>query len=119
MERTGATYSFLVPTMIAMALDEAGAQDLASPGCGGCAGAPRRSPPSVAARAQRVFGRVLAQTYGQSEAPMAITVLQPDEHDRVGSAGRPYTLMEVAAVDDDDCRCRPVEVGEIVIGGRS
>ena len=74
--------------------------------------------PSVSERAQEDFGQVLAQTYGQAEAPMAITVLQPDEHDRIGSAGRPYTLVEVLVVDEDDREVPVGGSGEVVTRGQ-
>ena len=74
--------------------------------------------PTVTERAQAVFGRVLAQTYGQAEAPMAITVLQPDEHDRVGAAGRPYTLVDVRVVDEEDREVPVGQTGEIVTRGQ-
>jgi acyl-CoA synthetase (AMP-forming)/AMP-acid ligase II len=68
-------------------------------------------------RAEKRFGRVFAQCYGQAESPMAITYLRPEHHDRVGSCGRPFSVVEVAIFDDED---RPVptgEPGEIVCRG--
>lgn len=112
------TTTFLVPTMLAMILDAPGVEDL-DPGRlrALCYGA---SPiaPAVAERAQQVFGQVLTQTYGQSEAPMTITLLRPDEHDRVGSAGRPYSMVEVRVVDEDDQEVPPGESGEVVVRGQ-
>jgi acyl-CoA synthetase (AMP-forming)/AMP-acid ligase II len=118
LQSTRASYSFLVPTMIALVLDVPGVEDYDTSSLRRLCWGASSIPPSVADKAQRVFGKVLAQTYGQSEAPMAITVLQPDEHDRVGSAGRAYTLMEVAAMDEDDNFLPPGEVGEIVTRGQ-
>jgi acyl-CoA synthetase (AMP-forming)/AMP-acid ligase II len=113
---TRATMTFLVPTMLALLLEEhslSGA-DLAL----------RRiaygaSPiaPALYARAEQRFGRVFAQTYGQAESPMVITCLKPDEHDRVGSCGRPFTLAQVAVMDDDGQLLPPGAVGEIVVKG--
>jgi acyl-CoA synthetase (AMP-forming)/AMP-acid ligase II len=68
-------------------------------------------------RAEDRFGRVFAQTYGQAESPMVITCLKPEDHDRVGSCGRPFTIVEVAVFDEQD---RPLPVGargEIVCRG--
>ena len=118
LQRTGATASFLVPTMIAMAIDEPSAQGLQAPRLRRLCWGASPMPPSVAERAQQLFGQVLAQTYGQAEAPMAITVLQPDEHDRIGSAGRPYTLVEVRVVDEDDREVPVGETGEVVTRGQ-
>ena len=117
LQSTRASYSFLVPTMIALVLDVPGVEDYDTSSLRRLCWGASPIPPSVADKAQRVFGKVLAQTYGQSEAPMAITVLQPDEHDRVGSAGRAYTLMEVATMDDEDAFLPPGEVGEVVARG--
>lgn len=118
LQRTGATASFLVPTMIAMAVDEAGAEDLDVPRLRRLCWGASPMAPTVTARAESVFGKVLAQTYGQAEAPMAITVLQPDEHDRAGAAGRPYTLVDVRVVDEEDQEVPVGETGEIVTRGQ-
>ncbi len=118
LQRTGATASFLVPTMIAMAVDEPGAGALQVPRLRRLCWGASPMAPSVSERAQQVLGQVLAQTYGQAEAPMAITVLQPDEHDRIGSAGRPYTLVEVQVVDEDDREVPVGESGEVVTRGQ-
>jgi acyl-CoA synthetase (AMP-forming)/AMP-acid ligase II len=118
LERVGASATFLVPTMMAMTLDHAGDTPLDVPRLRRvCYGA---SPiaPSLAERARHAFGEVLAQTYGQSEAPMAITLLRPDEHDRIGSAGRPYTMAEVRIVDDEDREVATGETGEVVVRGQ-
>jgi acyl-CoA synthetase (AMP-forming)/AMP-acid ligase II len=118
LERQRATASFLVPTMIAMVLDQPNIGDLKAPDLRRlCYGA---SPiaPALIERALDAFGPRLAQTYGQAESPMAITCLQPEDHDRVGAAGRPYSLIEVAVFDDED---RPLPVGgegEVVTRGQ-
>ncbi len=118
LERQAATATFLVPTMIAMVLDEPNIADVRAPQLRRlCYGASPIAPVLVQ-RALAAFGPRLAQTYGQAEAPMAITCLQPDEHDREGSAGKPYTLVEVAVVDDDDNRLAPGDEGEVVTRGQ-
>ena len=73
--------------------------------------------PSLLQRAEARFGRVLAQTYGQAESPMVITCLKPEDHDRIGSCGRPFTCVEVAVVDDADRFVPAGETGEIVCRG--
>ncbi|PZN93315.1 MAG: fatty-acid--CoA ligase [Alphaproteobacteria bacterium] len=111
-----ATMTFLVPTMLALLLDD--------PALEGADLALRRiaygaSPlaPAVYARAEARFGRVFAQTYGQAESPMVITCLKPNEHDRIGSCGRPFTLAEVAVMDDAGTLLPPGSVGEMVVRG--
>jgi acyl-CoA synthetase (AMP-forming)/AMP-acid ligase II len=115
-QETRATMTFLVPTMLALLLEEPA---LASARLGFrriCYGAAPIAP-ALYARAEARFGKVFAQTYGQAESPMVITVLKPDEHDREGSCGRPYTLTDVGVMDDDGALLPPGEVGEIVVRG--
>ena len=118
IQESKASYTFLVPTMIALILDTPGVEEADYSALRRLCWGASPIPPSVAQRAQQVFGKVLTQAYGQSEAPMAVTVLQPDEHDRVGSAGRAFTLMEVGIMDDYDQMLAPGEVGEVVARGQ-
>jgi acyl-CoA synthetase (AMP-forming)/AMP-acid ligase II len=111
-----ASLTFLVPTMLAMIMEE--------PGLGAAKLDLRRiaygaSPisPALLERAEALFGRIFAQTYGQAESPMVITCLKPEDHGRIGSCGRPFTIVEVAVFDDDDRPLPPGGVGEIVCRG--
>ena len=111
-----ATHTFLVPTMLAMILEQPVRTDQPL--------ALRRiaygaSPiaPAVLRRGEARFGRIFAQTYGQAESPMVITCLMPDEHGRTGSCGRPFTIAEVAVVDEHDRFLPPGATGEIVCRG--
>ncbi len=115
-QETGATLTFLVPTMLAMILEEPVSKDAdyhfrriaygASP-----------IAQSLLERAERRFGRVFAQTYGQAESPMVITCLKPEDHDRIGSCGRPFTISEVRVLDDNDNELPVGETGEICCRG--
>ena len=117
LERTQATTTFLVPTMITMVLDDPNVDDVNVANLRRlCYGASPISP-TTAARAQQIFGEVLYQTYGQAEAPMTITYLDPQHHHLEGSAGRPYTLSEVRVFDIDDHPVPNGELGEIVVRG--
>lgn len=115
-EQEQAKMTFLVPTMLSMILEEPGleAADLNFERI--CYGASPISP-TVLRRAEDRFGRVFAQCYGQAESPMVITCLAPEDHDRIGSCGRPFTCVEAAVFDDDDNPLPPGEVGEIVCRG--
>jgi acyl-CoA synthetase (AMP-forming)/AMP-acid ligase II len=71
------------------------------------------------------FGPVMAQCYGQSEAPMFCTYLSPAEH-RLGdpaaertlaSCGRPTLLTPVAIMDDHGNILAADERGEVVVRG--
>jgi acyl-CoA synthetase (AMP-forming)/AMP-acid ligase II len=83
--------------------------------------------PDKLAEAIRVFGPVMAQTYGQAEAPMLCTFLSPAEHaaaaadpaliHRLASCGRPTLLTRVEIMDDDGNVLPRGERGEIVVRG--
>jgi acyl-CoA synthetase (AMP-forming)/AMP-acid ligase II len=111
-----AEHTFLVPTMLAMILEAPGVETADFALRSICYGA---SPiaPALLQRAETRFGRIFAQTYGQAESPMVITCLRPEDHDRVGSCGRPFTIVEVAVFDEEDRPLRPGERGEIVCRG--
>ena len=115
-EAEGASMTFLVPTMLAMLLADPALEAAALRLRRICYGA---SPiaESVLRRAEARFGRVFAQCYGQAESPMVITWLSPEDHDRTGSCGRPFTIVEVAVMDDEDRELPVGEVGEICCRG--
>ena len=71
----------------------------------------------------KIFGPKMAQSYGQAEALMAISVLSPFEHKmegtekemaRLSSAGRPYMSNDVKIVDDQGKEVARGEIGEII-----
>jgi long-chain acyl-CoA synthetase len=110
----------LIPTMLQRIIRVEGAFDLpklqqiiygASP-----------LPTEVLREAIAKFGNKFVQIYGQSEAPMAITVLTIDDHDlthrdlsRLASAGRPWSTVEVRIVDDHGNDVPAGMPGEVVI----
>jgi acyl-CoA synthetase (AMP-forming)/AMP-acid ligase II len=113
-----ATTTFMVPTMIGMLLEDpaTASSDLALERlCYG--GAPIAT--TVLQRGIDVLGPVFTQLYGQAEAPLAITCLQPWEHtpDRLTSAGKPYTFVEVDVRDREGNSVGTDEVGEILTRG--
>jgi acyl-CoA synthetase (AMP-forming)/AMP-acid ligase II len=66
----------------------------------------------------------MAQLFGQTEAPMMISMMPPADHlnpdgsiaqHRLGSAGRPAPLVTVAVMDDAGRLLPPGQRGEIVI----
>jgi long-chain acyl-CoA synthetase len=72
------------------------------------------------------FGPRLAQIYGQGEAPMTITTLtqqdiagrdHPRWRERLGSAGKPYSCVEVMVADLQDQPVPAGEAGEILCRG--
>ena len=77
--------------------------------------------------AMEVFGPVMAQTYGQTEAPMTATLLTPRDHvealgnpdlnKRLWSAGREGPLVRTEIMDDDGNLLAVGERGEVVCRG--
>lgn len=75
--------------------------------------------------AMSVFGPVMAQFFGQTELPMMITFLSPEEHaeaaadpalsHRLASCGRPSQVANVAIMGDDGQFKPNGERGEIVV----
>ncbi len=116
LEREQATATFLVPTMISMLLDQPslrtrklalrrlvyGAAPIA---------------PTVLQKGIDALGPVFVQIYGQAEAPMCITCLQPEDHDRLGSAGRAYSLVGVKIGDEQGRELAVGETGEVLARG--
>jgi acyl-CoA synthetase (AMP-forming)/AMP-acid ligase II len=115
-EETQAAFTFLVPTMIAMLMDDP-AIDTAKTAFRIISYGASSIAPTLMTRAEKRFGKVFAQCYGQAESPMAITYLRPEHHDRIGSCGRPFSVVDVAIFDDDDKPLPPGERGEIVCRG--
>src|SRR6266851_5534689 len=115
-ESEKASLTFLVPTMLAMIMEEPELEKAKLNFRRIAYGASPISP-TLLQRAEKRFGRVFAQSYGQAESPMVITCLKPEDHDRIGSCGRPFTMVDVAIFDDDDKPQQPGEKGEIVCRG--
>lgn len=73
-----------------------------------------------------IFGPVFVQGFGQTEAPITISVLRKEDHvvsndpkamKRLGSIGRPYTMVEVMVVNEKGEQAAPGELGEIIVKG--
>ena len=104
------THTFLPPTLIYMLLahHDLSVTDLSSLQCFWYGAAPMS-----AARLEESIDRigpVMAQFFGQTEAPMMISTMAPGDHfgvdgsialERLSSAGRPAPLVTVAIMNDD------------------
>ncbi|MCP2160706.1 acyl-CoA synthetase [Williamsia serinedens] len=117
VDRHGITHTFLPPTLIYMVLahETLDTADLSSLQCFWYGAAPIST-----SRLAEALDRIgpMAQLFGQSEAPMMISTLAPDEHrsadgrvdeTRLASAGFPSPLVTVAILGEDG---RPVPTGE-------
>jgi fatty-acyl-CoA synthase len=122
----GVTHTFLPPTLIYMLLarPELDTTDLTSLQCFWYGAAPM-SPDRLEEAIGRI-GPVMAQLFGQSEAPMMISMMPPEDHlrpdgtvarERLRSAGRPAPLVTVAVMDDEGRLLPTGERGEIVVRG--
>jgi acyl-CoA synthetase (AMP-forming)/AMP-acid ligase II len=126
IERHRVTHTFLPPTLIYLLLGNPALDttDLTSLRCFWYGAAPM----SAARLAEAItrIGPVMAQLFGQSEAPMMISTLAPSEHlrpdgsvavERLSSAGRPAPLVTVAIMGEGGRLLGPGERGEIVVRG--
>ena len=126
VEERKVTHSFLPPTIVYMILAEArlDSADLSSLECLWYGAAPM-SPVRLEEAIERI-GPVMAQLFGQTEAPMMISTLAPQDHflsdgtlakDRLSSAGRPSPLCTVEVMSEDGEILARGERGEIVVRG--
>jgi len=125
IESYGVTHTFLPPTVIYMLLDhpklDATRRDSLQCFWYGAA-------PISAARLTEALKRIgpMAQLFGQTEAPMMISMMAPDEHyhadgsiaiERLASAGRVGPLVQVGIMDADGRLLPTDQRGEIVVRG--
>ncbi len=126
IERHRITHAFLPPTLIYMLLQhpELAATKRDSLQCFWYGAAPMS-----AARLEEALtkiGPVMAQLFGQTEAPMMISMMSPREHfnadgsvakHRLVSAGRPGPLVQVGVMNAEGELLPVGESGEIVVRG--
>lgn len=75
-------------------------------------------PAPILARSIEAFGPILAQYYGQTEAPLVIAALDEHAHaDRSlwGACGIPSTDVDLKLIDDDGREIPRGEIGEIAL----
>jgi len=125
-ERHAITHTFLPPTLVYMVLahERLDAADLSSLQCFWYGAAPMSVTRLEEALAR--IGPVMAQLFGQTEAPMMISTMAPADHfrpdgsvasERLASAGRPAPLVRVAIMDADGRLLPCGGTGEIVVRG--
>ena len=123
VEKHQVNCTFMVPTMIYVLLDSPLRQDydLSSLETVMYGAAPIL--PARLQEAMSQFGPIFMQLYGQSEAPMAMTVLHKHEHDpvhfphRLSSCGTPVIGIQLELLRDDGQPVGLGEVGEICVKG--
>jgi acyl-CoA synthetase (AMP-forming)/AMP-acid ligase II len=123
IEQHRVTHTFLPPTLIYMVLghEALATTDLSSLQCFWYGAAPMS-----ATRLAEALERIgpMAQLFGQTEAPMLISMMPPADHfrpdgsvatERLSSAGRPAPLVQVAILDNEGRHLPPGQRGEIGI----
>ena len=114
--RYRATEINLVPTMLAMLVASGAAEraDLSSLRRAVYGASPMPRP--LLEQVLEAWGPRLVQYYGQTEAPLAITVLDADDHhdpSLLGSCGHPSVDAEVAVTAEDGTSVAVGDVGEL------
>jgi fatty-acyl-CoA synthase len=126
IEQHRITHTFLPPTLIYMLLQhtELASTKLDSLQCFWYGAAPMSA--ARLEEALQKIGPVMAQLFGQTEAPMMISMMSPREHfnhdgsvalHRLSSAGRPGPLVQVGVMNADGALLPTGESGEIVVRG--
>ena len=124
IEQHRVTHTFLPPTLIYMVLAHPALDrtDLSSLQCFWYGAAPMSA--TRLEESLRRIGPVMAQLFGQTEAPMMISTLAPRDHfhsdgtvavERLASAGRPAPLVTVSIMDVEGTLLAKGDIGEIVI----
>jgi acyl-CoA synthetase (AMP-forming)/AMP-acid ligase II len=116
----GGTVAFMPPTLVYMLMALPGASRADFPQLRRLiyGGAPM--PPEKIREVRAFFGPVLATTYGQTEAPQILTVLQPEDfadERNWASVGRTAWFSDVAIMAPDGRLLPSGEVGEVVARG--
>jgi acyl-CoA synthetase (AMP-forming)/AMP-acid ligase II len=126
IEKYGVTEFFLPPTVIYRLLDTPGIEkrNLKSLRYVMYGAAPMSV--EKLKEALKLFGPIMLQGYGQSEAPGGISCLRPGDHfvdgkiasdERLSSCGLPSVLNALAIMDDAGNSLPPGQTGEICVRG--
>ncbi|HZE30851.1 MAG TPA: AMP-binding protein [Actinoallomurus sp.] len=114
----GVTHANLVPTMLQMLLATGGTRE--RPGrlrsvIYGASPMPR----PVIEEAMRAWGPIFTQYYGQTEAPLCLSVLAAEDHvgpdAPLGSCGQPSVDAEIRLIDERGAEVAPGQPGEVVV----
>lgn len=117
--QTRATHVNMVPTMLAMLMadDSRAAGDVGRLRSVIYGASPMPAP--LLRKAMGLWGPIFTQYYGQTEAPLAITVLAAADHvgdgAPLGSCGQPSVDVEVRLLDDTGEEVAAGQLGEIAV----
>ncbi|MCW2900971.1 MAG: putative long-chain-fatty-acid--CoA ligase [Streptosporangiaceae bacterium] len=118
IESYGATHVNLVPTMLQMLFASGGAHaDVRSLRSVVYGASPMPQP--VIEEAMEAWGPIFTQYYGQTEAPLCISVLPSEDHlgpgAPLGSSGQVCVDAEVRLIDEQGAEVAPGEHGEVAV----
>ena len=111
----------LVPTMIAMLVDQPRAAEIDMSSVDTILYGASPMPKPVLRRGLELWGPKFVQYYGQTEAPLAIAVLRKEDHvgpgaeARWNACGRPSIDCELKLVDEDGSEVPEGEPGEVAL----
>ncbi|MBC6456697.1 class I adenylate-forming enzyme family protein [Actinomadura sp. HBU206391] len=116
--RLGVTHVNLVPTMLQMLLATGGAAaDVGTLRSVVYGASPMPRP--VIEEAMAAWGPIFTQYYGQTEAPLCISVLSPEDHvgadAPLGSCGQPGVDVELRLIDEHGADVVPGAPGEVAV----
>lgn len=126
IEEHGVSELFLPPTVIYALLDQPGLGERKLQSLRYLLYGAAPMSPGKLRQALGVFGPVLIQGFGQSEAPAGIACLEPADHfidgviaddSRLASCGRPFPFTRVSIRDAVGLACPAGAIGEICVGG--
>ncbi|WP_144509610.1 class I adenylate-forming enzyme family protein [Bacillus sp. FJAT-22090] len=118
LQKEGVSVIFLVPTMVNLMIQHPNfdPSKLSTLKTINMAGSPIAA--SKLEEALNLTGPIFAETYGQVEAPMCITMMPKKElKSRLDSCGRVGLFVQVKIVDDEGNELKDGEVGEIICKG--
>jgi acyl-CoA synthetase (AMP-forming)/AMP-acid ligase II len=118
ISRFGATHANLVPTMLQMLLSAGGATAETGSLRSVIYGA-SPMPRPVIEEAMAAWGPIFSQYYGQTEAPLCLSVLAAQDHvgpdAPLGSCGQPAVDAEIRFIGEDGADVEPGQPGEVAV----
>jgi len=124
VQKEKVTSTFVVPTMIQALLSHPDLKKYDTRSLRNVIYGAAPISPERLKQAVRTFGPVFTQSYGQTEVPVAISILSREDHvldgsplheARFASCGRPSLLMDVKLLDESGREVAVGEPGEIVV----
>ena len=114
--------TWLVPTMLYALLDSPRVREVDWSKFHSLVYSAAPTAPARIRQALSIMGPILVQSYGQTEAPNSVLILDRADHaglddSQLAAAGRPYPLMRVALLDESGVEVEEGQRGEICVRG--